>query len=154
MKPTYTRRPMNNTEFVSHLMERSPAGLIAQLVIMTAIDNYTKACIAAGPGCLGDAGVMIGEESWLAACREIQQAMDARSAPASPYFLEELDTEHLDDGQAYVRVLNDNLQALREAAQISVNTLQHRPEHNDLTLMLRHGLTVTGAGYVDESQGE
>ena len=154
MKPTYTRRSMTNPEFVSHLMKQALAGPMVQVVIMAAIDNYTKGCIAAGPGCLGAAGEMISEESWLAACREIQQALDARRSPSSPYMIEELDTEHLDDGEFYVRLLGSNLQSLRDAAENAVKTLESSPQCNGITAMLRSGLQVTGGAYVDELIGE
>lgn len=75
-----TRR-MDNTEFVQALMEGS-LGPLAQLVIVTAIDNYTKGVIKAaekGPGFLGPAAAMINEQSWLKVCQGIQGAFTVRS---------------------------------------------------------------------------
>lgn len=151
MNHPHTKRAMTNTEFLSHMMERAKAGPIMQIMIVSAIDNYTKACLERGEGCLGGATAMINEAAWLAACKEFQEALEERAKPENEFFIEELDTDHLDDDEFYVRLLNDHLQSLRSAALNTLNFLERLGSSAvSERAMLRHGLQVTGGAFVDE----
>lgn len=67
---------MDNIKFVSTLMESTKVGPLAQIVIMTAIDNYTNQVsnmtLEQLKKYLPDNG-MFNAESWQLACKDIQE---------------------------------------------------------------------------------
>lgn len=73
---------LTNEQFIVSLLSSNLVGPMAQLVVYTAIDNYTKALAKATPAELNKIFPptgMIHGGAWKRACEEIQDKLDARS---------------------------------------------------------------------------
>ena len=70
-----------NKQFVASLTESNIVGPFAQIVILTAIDNYTHKVANMTEAQVEEAfkGTMFHAHSWHKACQEIQAKMVARS---------------------------------------------------------------------------
>jgi hypothetical protein len=70
-----------NTEFIVDMMERGGYGALTQLVVMTAIDNYTRRIAALSLDevreVFGEGG-FVNPEAWHAASVDIQAKMQGR----------------------------------------------------------------------------
>ena len=75
------KKPLTNEQFIVSLLSSNVVGPLAQLVVCTAIDNYTKSVAKLTPTELKkafpDNGIICGN-SWKRACEEIQDKLDAR----------------------------------------------------------------------------
>lgn len=72
----------NNIEFLTRVMEFSRHGALAQMVVITAIDNYTKRVLADEEETLKAlSSSFVSGPAWIAACKEIRGELDARLAP-------------------------------------------------------------------------
>lgn len=72
---------MTNIEFLKKLMERSPYGDLSQLVIMTAVDNYTKHLASMSEAEIEAAfgsNMMVNGAAWQNCCKWVQQELDER----------------------------------------------------------------------------
>jgi hypothetical protein len=73
---------MDNIKFVSTLMESTTVGPLAQIVVMTAIDNYTSQISKMTPEQLKkhfpDTGIF-NADSWHQTCAEIQEKIVNRN---------------------------------------------------------------------------
>ncbi len=74
---------LTNEQFVASLMSSGKVGLMCQLVVLTALDNYTRSVVTLPPAALKKAfpeNGMIHGGSWQRACQEIQDKLAARCA--------------------------------------------------------------------------
>lgn len=152
-KPTRTR-PMTNTEFLAQVMDRARTGPIMHLVVITAIDNYTRRVASLSVEELEkQLGPLIGAESWKAAAEEMQAALEERTRPTdNRYRVTEAEDE--DDDVLYVRLDADNLTALREAAMGAITAIKGAGFPARATLAaLNDGLLRTSGAHVDELVG-
>lgn len=67
-----------NTEFITRLMEFSPAGALAQVMIIQAIDTFTREVANAPLEDLRGGSRMVSAESWQATAQWLQKEMTAR----------------------------------------------------------------------------
>jgi len=72
------KRPMTNVELMTHMMEHSKFGPLAQLIALEGLRNYCDAIVAAPAGFLGDAARMFNEDDWRGCCQEILETMAKR----------------------------------------------------------------------------
>jgi hypothetical protein len=72
------KRPMNNEELLSHLMNFSKHGALMQLVVLDGLRAYSEQVVKAAPGFLGEASNMFSEEGWRGCCQEYLDAMNNR----------------------------------------------------------------------------
>lgn len=70
-----TRKRETNAEFVTRLMEFSPAGALAQVFIITAIDAYTQAVTEVEHV---DDTTLISGEAWKQVAQCIRRELDVR----------------------------------------------------------------------------
>lgn len=74
-------KPVSNEDFIVSLMSSYKVGALAQMVVFTAIDNYTRKVAKLTPTELKaefpDNGLVHGR-SWQAACVEIQDKLTER----------------------------------------------------------------------------
>lgn len=74
-------RNQSNTQFVTELMEYARTGAMVQCVVMTALEHYTAEVLANEKQIIADMRhSMISGEAWVAACREVAEALKARYA--------------------------------------------------------------------------
>lgn len=64
-----------NTDLVRDLMEFSPHGAVAQMIIMEAIQRYARQCAEADPAKFDNP--MINGKTWVACARDIVKRCDA-----------------------------------------------------------------------------
>lgn len=72
------KRPMTNVELMTHMMEHSKFGPLAQLIALEGLRNYCDAIVAAPDGFLGQAALMFDESAWRGCCQEILETMANR----------------------------------------------------------------------------
>lgn len=78
-KEDEVKLPETNVEFVTRLMEYSENGAMAQLVVIQALDYYTKKVIEQEAEVLESMkDSMIDGPAWVRTCKEIQRKLDAR----------------------------------------------------------------------------
>lgn len=70
-------RRQTNVEFVTELMEFSRYGAMAQMFVIEALAQYSKAVAEAKPESIG-AAPFINAATWQAVAREIHDKVDAR----------------------------------------------------------------------------
>lgn len=68
--------PMTNIDFVTDLMTYNPAGCLAQVFIIEAIDRYAKEVMSAEPW---PDDVIISFEAWKACATHIHKKIEARN---------------------------------------------------------------------------
>ena len=71
---------MHNDEFISHLMNYSKAGPMAQMVIIHAIDSYITA-VTKNPLVVKDLPGIINKESWVKTCKILKKEIDEKYNP-------------------------------------------------------------------------
>jgi hypothetical protein len=67
-----------NTEFITRLMEFSPAGALAQVMIIQAIDTFTREVAKAPLDDLRGGSQLVSAECWQATAQYLQLEMTAR----------------------------------------------------------------------------
>lgn len=77
---------ITNTQLLAHLSENAKVGPVIQMVLITALDNYSKSVLQAEPGFLGAASKMVSEGAWRSACQEIQDTLNNRDKISVPEF--------------------------------------------------------------------
>lgn len=103
--------PLTNTQLLTHLSENAKVGPVIQLVLITALDNYSKLVLRSGPGFLGGASAMVSEDAWRAACQEIQDTLASRDQIPAPSSEGGVD---LDVGGDALSLLGDMLSMLQD----------------------------------------
>ncbi|WP_275629842.1 hypothetical protein [Pseudomonas sp. 273] len=63
-----------NVELVTQLMEYSRSGPLMHVMVLQALDQFSKGVLASAPGSLGG---LVSEEAWRGCAQEIQGALVA-----------------------------------------------------------------------------
>jgi hypothetical protein len=108
---------------MTHMMEHSKFGPLAQLIALEGLRNYCDAIVAAPAGFLGQAALMFDESAWRGCCQEILETMANREQLKVE--VGQLDDDELDldlDDEPAERGLD-----LEQAGLLKV--LQHLDDH-------------------------